>query len=699
MLSFGVVAKADDASPRVVRSVKSGSWSDAASWDAGRPPQAGEIVKIVEGHDVAYDVDSEAVIRSIHVAGRLIFSKDRDTRLDVGLIRIEAGDGIEETGFDCVHGMAAEPAPADDSSTDSFHDDSGPALIVGSPNEPVPAEHRALIRLHAVEGLDPKSFPAIVCCGGRMDFHGAPMTTWVKLPFQSARVGEAKAVLPDPLPGWKVGDRIIFTGTTRQFGYLGTRTFPDNSVASNPTTEECIITGMKHWGGGDGKNQIVSFDKPLKFNHDVKGEHRGEVANLSRNVIVESADPEGSRGHTMYHRGSRGSISYAEFRHLGKKDVLGRYPIHFHLADDTMRGSSVIGASVWDSGNRWITIHGTQYLVVRDCVGYKSIGHGFFLEDGTEVFNVLDHNLAVQALEGEPLPDQVLSYDQNLGSGFWWANSLNTFTRNVAVECDEDGYRFEVIKTEKFNPILSVPQADGSRHDVDIRTLPFVRFEDNEAHCQRLFALNLGGSAQMKFAKPQSDVEGVGPDFHHPFVIRNFKVWDTHWGFHTASPCVSIDGAEFFDCTYAFWRCVMHRHHYERVSLVDVDNAFFFPRAAGESNYDYSIEDYFDLVPVDDLPPVSIITHVIPDGDSVTVRGTSSDNNDIKEVLINGKPVRPLRPNFAEWEVEFHGVDAARQPMTVATSDSAGNTEALPRHAPTAKQTSPSADGALSASP
>ena len=44
-----------------------------------------------------------------------------------------------------------------------------------------------------------------------------------------------------------------------------------------------------------------------------------------------------------------------------------------------MRGASVVGASIWDSGNRWITIHGTNYLVVRDCVGYRSLGHGFWL--------------------------------------------------------------------------------------------------------------------------------------------------------------------------------------------------------------------------------------------------------------------------------------------------------------------------------
>src|SRR5262249_40382353 len=146
-------------------------------------------------------------------------------------------------------------------------------------------------------------------------------------------------------------------------------------------TEERVIKAI------DGKR--VTLDKPLAFEHRGEGYYRGEVANLSRNVVVESADPAKSRGHTMYHRNSAGSISYAEFRHLGKEGVLGKYSVHFHLCGDTMRGSYVIGAAIWDSGNRWLTIHGTDYLVVRDCVGYRSMGHGFFLEDGTEVYNTL----------------------------------------------------------------------------------------------------------------------------------------------------------------------------------------------------------------------------------------------------------------------------------------------------------------------
>src|SRR5262249_47164726 len=158
--------------------------------------------------------------------------------------------------------------------------------------------------------------------------------------------------LSEPVTGWKVGDRILVTSTSDEYSIR----------KKGHATEERLIAAI------DGTK--ITFAEPLDNEHLGDGDYRGEVANLSRNVIVESADLE-MRGHTMYHKHSAGSIAYAEFRHLGKKGVLGRYALHFHLCGDTMRGSSVIGASVWDSDNRWVTIHGTNYLVVRDCIGYK----------------------------------------------------------------------------------------------------------------------------------------------------------------------------------------------------------------------------------------------------------------------------------------------------------------------------------------
>ncbi|MGC4014770.1 MAG: hypothetical protein QM755_09690 [Luteolibacter sp.] len=179
----------------------------------------------------------------------------------------------------------------------------------------------------------------------------------MKLGSSAAR-GSREIELAEPATGWRAGDKVVFPATGMTEFYQvenGRRVIP--SLLKDSETEEAEILGVDRRG--------ILLKEPLKYKHEALGKFRGEIANLSRNVVVESADPQGIRGHTVYHRGSAGSISYAEFRHLGKKDVLGRYPIHFHLCADTMRGSSVIGASVWDSDNRWITIHGSNFLLVK----------------------------------------------------------------------------------------------------------------------------------------------------------------------------------------------------------------------------------------------------------------------------------------------------------------------------------------------
>ncbi len=512
-----------------VPSASSGPWSAAATWVGGKVPDAGARVHVKPGHVVVYDVKSETPIRAVYVAGTLTFAADRDTRLDVGVLKIEAGDEPTEGGFDCDAHIEELPAGA-----------VRPALLVGTPEKPIGAKHSALIRLVPFAEQDKQSCPTIVCCGGRMEFHGAPLSrSWVKLGATSKK-GDAAVTLSEVVTGWRIGNRVIITAT-----HLGR----DNGGGTDLLeTEERTVTAID---GGK-----LTLDEPLKRDHLGEGEFRGEVANLSRNVIVESANPDGIRGHTMYHKGSAGSISYAEFRHLGKKDTLGRYALHFHLVGNTMRGSSVIGASIHNSHNRWLTIHGTNYLVVRDCVGYRSIGHGYFLEDGTEVQNILDRNLAVQAMDGKKLPKQVLPFDQNDGAGFWWANSLNTFTRNVTCENNHYGYFFEATETSALKLTLPVQQPDGSEKPTDIRTLPFVRFEDNEAHCDGLYGVNLG-----------QGVNRVGPDAKHPFVLRNTKIWEIHYAFRVQAPCVLVEGMTIYNSIYGVYHPNFDRHVYRNMTI------------------------------------------------------------------------------------------------------------------------------------
>src|SRR5947209_2061623 len=82
--------------PRLIRSARSGPWSAPATWEGGKVPPAGSRVQVRTGHTVAYDLKSDQVIRSIHVAGTLRFPHDRDTWLDVGLIKIQPGDNASE---------------------------------------------------------------------------------------------------------------------------------------------------------------------------------------------------------------------------------------------------------------------------------------------------------------------------------------------------------------------------------------------------------------------------------------------------------------------------------------------------------------------------------------------------------------------------------------------------------------------------
>jgi RNA polymerase sigma factor (sigma-70 family) len=666
----------------LIRSGKSGPWSAPATWEGGKVPGAGARVQIRQGHTVTYDVAARAAVRSIHVGGTLTFARDRNTRLEVGLIKVQPGEDASEDGFTCdAHGpltptprpvgAASRAAPVRLGSPDLPPAARGegaerPALEVGTPNDPIPAKYTATIQLRYFEGMDRDSCPAIVCCGGRMDFHGAPLSrTWVKL-GAGAKAGSSEVTLAEAVMGWRAGDRVILTSTAKQNLLKKADEFDKSdrgSTRDNTETEERFIKSVA--------GRKLTLDRPLAHDHQCDGAYRGEVANLSRNVVVQSA-PAGPRGHTMYHRHSAGSISYAEFRHLGKEGVLGRYALHYHLVGDTMRGSSVLGASIWDSANRWLTIHGTNYLVVRDCIGYRSKGHGFFFEDGTEVFNVLDRNLAVQAYTAKPLPRQVIPFDQNDGSGFWWANSRNTFTRNVACECDEYGYFFQAAKTADFDPVLPVLQPDGSRKKVDIRTLPFIRFEDNEAHCQRRHAFNLGGG--VPFGKP--NVAGVGPDAQHPFIIRNMRIWNVRWAIHPVAPAVLLDNLDIHNADYGVWRPEYNRHAYRGLRFDNVPAKTHYSQVLVAPNNEADFPRPLD--PVDDLPPVTVITHVRRAGGNLVVRGTTSDNGTVKRVSVNGQNARALAANHAQWEVVLKGVRPGKVRLVARGEDTAGNVEKLP---------------------
>src|SRR6185369_16852316 len=113
-----------------VHSARSGKWSDPQTWSDQRGPRGNDNVQIRTGHVVTYDVNSDEVIRVLHVAGTLTFARDKSTRLDVGLLKVQPGNECAEDGFNC-HEMAETPSPDESNATEA-------ALEIGTRANPIP---------------------------------------------------------------------------------------------------------------------------------------------------------------------------------------------------------------------------------------------------------------------------------------------------------------------------------------------------------------------------------------------------------------------------------------------------------------------------------------------------------------------------------------------------------------------------------
>jgi hypothetical protein len=77
---------------------------------------------------------------------------------------------------------------------------------------------------------------------------------------------------------------------------------------------------------------------------------------------------------------------------------------------------------------------------------------------------------------------------------------------------------------------------------------------------------------------------------------------------------------------------------------------------------------------VDDLPPATVITHVVKRDGKWIVRGTTTDNGTMKRVLVNGVEAKATAPNFTQWEAVVEGAPE----LKALAEDAAGNVEKTP---------------------
>src|SRR6187402_1561946 len=392
---------------------KATRWSDRATWPSKKVPVAGEKVEIASGKEVILDVSPPA-LGGLTINGKLTFGDKSDLELT--------------TEWVMVHGE----------------------LQVGT--EAKPYQHKATITLTdnvKNEQLMGMGDRGIMLSGGTLNLHGNRTNTWTKL----AKTAEAGSNSIEVLNAdqWKVGDEIVLASTDYDARQAERRTIA--AISGNTITLDKKLEYM-HFG---------------KITFDV--DERGEVGLLTRNIKVQaSPDAEQSffGGHIMAMVTSKMYVEGVELNRMGQNLTLARYPIHWHLVGEA-KGQYIKNASIHDTYNRCVTVHGTNDLRVENNVTYNSVGHCFFLEDGIEHGNAFVRNLAIQikchtskacaptnlGANGEldykyedrtayrqasrSGKDTLLPSD-NTVAAFWITNPDNSFVDNVAAGSDENGF-------------------------------------------------------------------------------------------------------------------------------------------------------------------------------------------------------------------------------------------------------------------
>jgi hypothetical protein len=302
---------------------------------------------------------------------------------------------------------------------------------------------------------------------------------------------------------WADGDHIVVTTTdympdhSEELIVQGTP--KDNKDGTFTITyknaDSTVTTGVKWYHNGE-QYDLTQHKGMDRLNLDRKTiDTRAAVGLLSRSIRIYSGgdtidnafDKEASTyyygAHTIARQGFAAfQMQGVELGQLGQGGRIGHYPVHFHMARKTPKDTFVRDSSVWDSMTRWMVIHATQGVELSRNVGYKSIGHGFYIEDGTEVNNKLYSNLGVfaraavdnkQNPRGVPgilaadftqRPNQFPYHsDYDHPTIFWIMNGWNDFEYNMAAGAETCGACYWLVpganSGQENTPTLGQPNS------------------------------------------------------------------------------------------------------------------------------------------------------------------------------------------------------------------------------------------------
>lgn len=263
--------------------------------------------------------------------------------------------------------------------------------------------------IDAVTNPRPVTYKGIAV-SGTLQFHGKQyFRTWTRL-AKTVNAGDSVLMLQHAV-NWEPGQQIVLVTTAVK----DSREWHQNEV---------LIIQAVHPEPPPGVGAVVYLTTNVAYTHLATSAYQGEVGLLSRKIVVQGAaddseptDPDplncidkrniygtfaqpcgntdltGFGAHIVMYNGGRGFVEGVELYRVGQTNVLGRYPMHFHVLGECPE-CYFRQSSIHRSYYRCISVHGTNSSLVSENVGYDITGFCYYLEDGVEENNTISFNLA-----------------------------------------------------------------------------------------------------------------------------------------------------------------------------------------------------------------------------------------------------------------------------------------------------------------
>ena len=459
------IITAHDVIPRFVSTptdlaVRNGAWNSPETWADGTVPTGEDLVRIDE--EFAVQINAHAEVGSLEILGDLKFATGVNTSLTATTIVVLPSGTL-------TIGTADKPVAANVSAKIIFRDT---PLRSGTLERP---------------GVDPYQYSNGILVLGEMTTHGTSKTPYVRLDRDISRGGTSIELPKAPLD-WQVGDILVLPQTTQE-----------PVIKGSPSIDETETVTIERING-----TTVEFAETIAYDHKGISENPfsvevyPHVANLTRNVVFQSENSEGVRGHVFATATAIVKVDNTSFLGLGRTDAkrvtdntivneagqvvhigsnqAGRYAFHAHHLVDPFR----LSGSVVEDGWRWgITVHNTDSSLIERNVVYEATGAGIMTEDGSETSNVFRGNLVIKVEGGHQVGDKRggVTWHENVlgerfldvavdGSGFWLRASAGTFEDNFVYDAVGFGYNFNgYYRTTENSPDFSIQQIDSFRNN------------------------------------------------------------------------------------------------------------------------------------------------------------------------------------------------------------------------------------------